>query len=172
VTPIKEVSDYTGQVLENSSDQEGTQVLSKEVAWIMGNILSDNSARVLEFGPNSNLVVPGKTVSVKTGTTNEKRDNWTVGYTPSYVAAVWVGNNDNRPMHPQLASGITGAAPIWQEIMKYLLKDKADEVPPRPESVITLPCYFGKQEYFVRGTEPKGGGCAPFPTKTIPTPTP
>lgn len=166
LSPILEVTDYSGNVLEKGNLAIPVEATTPEIAWIMSNILSDNQARTQAFGPNSNLVIPGKTVSVKTGTTNDKRDNWTIGYTPSYVAVVWVGNNDNSPMNPYLTSGITGAAPIWQQIMKELLKDKSDEVQPRPEGIVEVPCYFGKVEYFVKGTEPKDGRCGVWPTIT------
>lgn len=171
--PMLEITDYTGKVYERNKPKKGEQAVKPEVAWILSNILSDNTARTSAFGPNSLLVIPGKTVSVKTGTSNDKRDNWTIGYTPSYVAAVWVGNNNNAPMNPYLTSGVTGAAPIWHDMMVELLKDKSDEVSPRPENVVVLPCHFGRVEFFVRGTEPPGGRCAPLPTPTpSPTPTP
>jgi penicillin-binding protein 1C len=171
IAPILEVTDYTGKVYERNTLQGGVQALKEDVAWIMGNILSDNAARTNAFGPNSALVIPGKTVSVKTGTSNDKRDNWTIGYTPSFVATVWVGNNDNTPMNPYLSSGVTGAAPIWHDIMVELLKDKQDEIPMRSNNIISLPCYFGRPEYFMRGTEPTGGRCLALPTPT-PSPTP
>jgi 1A family penicillin-binding protein len=171
--PILEVTDYTGHVLEKNTPRPGTPAVKPEVAWILTNILSDNTARMAAFGPNSSLVIPGKTVSVKTGTTDNKRDNWTIGYTPSLLTAVWVGNNNNAPMDPLLTSGITGAAPIWHDIMMEFLKDKPDEVAPRPDTVINLPCYFNRPEYFIKGTEPPGGQCAPIPTPTpSPSPTP
>jgi 1A family penicillin-binding protein len=171
--PILEVSDYTGKIIERNKPAKDVQAVNPGVAWIISNILSDNAARTQAFGPNSSLVIPGKTVSVKTGTSNEKRDNWTIGYTPSILTAVWVGNNDNSPMDPVLTSGITGAAPIWHDIMTELLKGKSDEVALKPENVISLPCYFGRQEYFVKGTEPSSGRCAPLPTPALtPTPTP
>lgn len=169
--PIIEISDYTGKILEKKSTPISIDAVKPDVAWIMSNILADNSARTSAFGPNSALVIPGKTVSVKTGTTNDKRDNWTIGYTPSYVAVVWVGNNDNSPMNPHLTSGVTGAAPIWHDIMAALLKDVPDEVNPKPDTIVSLPCYFGKIEYFIAGTQPAGGRCVPIPTVT-PTPTP
>ncbi|MBI5614054.1 transglycosylase domain-containing protein [Candidatus Gottesmanbacteria bacterium] len=173
VLPILEVTDYTGKVIERNVPRKGIKATTPETAWIMSNILSDNNARVAAFGPNSSLVIPGKTVSVKTGTSNDKRDNWTVGYTPSLVTTVWVGNNDNSPMDPYLTSGITGAAPIWHDIMVELLKNKQDEIPPRPDTIVSLPCYFDRPEYYVRGTEPAGGRCAPLPTPTpSPSPTP
>lgn len=171
LVPILEVTDYTGKVYERTKEERGVQAVKPEVAWLMSNILSDNAARTNAFGSQSTLVIPGKTVSVKTGTSNDKRDNWTIGYTQSVLAAVWVGNNDNTPMNPYLSSGVTGAAPIWHDMMVELLKDKKDEIPQRNDSIISLPCYFGKPEYFIRGTEPAGGRCMPLPTST-PTPTP
>ena len=173
--PILEVGDYSGKIIEKFYPKKGDEAVKPQVAWILGNILSDNSARAGAFGPNSSLVITGKTVSVKTGTSNDKRDNWTIGYTPSVVTAVWVGNNNNTPMDPYLTSGITGAAPIWHDIMTELLKDKPDEVALMPQDVVTLPCHYGRVEYFVKGTEPAGGRCAPLPTlrpSESPTPTP
>lgn len=169
--PILEIRDYAGNILEKNTPKSGTQAILPETAWILGNILSDNTARASAFGPNSSLVIPGKTVSVKTGTTNDKRDNWAIGYTPSYVTTVWVGNNDNSPMNPYLTSGITGASPIWHDIMVGLLKNAPDETFPMPESIVSVPCYFGRPEYFIQGTEPKTGQCIPLPPP-LPTPTP
>lgn len=169
--PILEVTDYTGKVLEKNQAKAGLQAVKPEVAWIISNILSDNAARTDAFGPNSSLVIPNHTVSVKTGTSNDKRDNWTIGYTPGLLAAVWVGNNNNSPMDPFLTSGITGAAPIWHDIMVEALKNKPDETMPRPVNVIELPCYFGRPEYFIKGTEPVGGRCAEL-VRPTPTPTP
>jgi 1A family penicillin-binding protein len=171
LVPILEVTDYTGKVYERTKEERGVQAVKPEVAWLMSNILSDNAARANAFGTQSTLVIPGKTVSVKTGTSNDKRDNWTIGYTPSILAAVWVGNNDNTPMNPYLSSGVTGAAPIWHDMMVELLKDRKDEIPGRSDSIVSLPCYFGKPEYFIRGTEPIGGRCAPLPAPSA-TPTP
>jgi hypothetical protein len=71
-------------------------------------------------------------------------------------------------MDPYLTSGITGAAPIWHDIMSELLKNKTDEISPKPDTVIAIPCYFGRPEYFIAGTQPVGGRCASLPT---PTPT-
>ncbi len=171
--PILTVTDYTGHVIQKNTPQGGISAVKPETAWILSNILADNTARTATFGPNSSLVIPGHTVSVKTGTTDSKRDNWTIGYTPSYLTAVWVGNNNNAPMDPMLTSGVTGAAPIWHDIMTELLKNKPDEVPVKPEGVISVPCYFGRVEYFIKGTEPVGGFCAPIPTPSVtPSPTP
>lgn len=166
LVPVLEVTDYTGDVLERNKPSEGIEAVKPETAWIMSNILSDNTARIAAFGPNSSLVIPDKTVSVKTGTSNDKRDNWTIGYTPSYVVTVWVGNNDNSPMHPLLTSGVTGAAPIWHDVMVDILKNKPNEVIPKPDTIITIPCYLGRPEYFIAGTEPKNGRCGTLPTGT------
>jgi membrane peptidoglycan carboxypeptidase len=108
--------------------------LPEEVAYIISHILLDNNARVGAFGNSSKLVIPGKTVSVKTGTTNDLRDNWTIGYTPEYLIATWVGNNDNTPMS-RITSGVTGAAPIWNIFMKHLLKDQKDRFPKQPDGI-------------------------------------
>lgn len=167
--PIIQVVDYTGRIIEHNKPRNGIEAVSPEVAWIMSHILSDNNARAAAFGPNSALVIPGKTVAVKTGTSNDKRDNWTIGYTPSRLTAVWVGNNDNSPMNPHLTSGVTGAAPIWHEVMMELTANRPDEIWPQPDSVIGLPCYFGRIEYFVKDKLPPGGRCNPLPTAT-PTP--
>ncbi len=108
--------------------------LPEEVAYIISHILLDNNARMAAFGPTSQLVIPGKTVSVKTGTTNDLRDNWTIGFTPDYLVATWVGNNDNTPMS-YVASGVTGASPIWNQIMRQILKNQRDHFPTQPAGI-------------------------------------
>lgn len=107
-----------------------------EAAYLVSHILLDNNARIAAFGPNSKLVIPGQVVSVKTGTTNDLRDNWTLGYTPERLVAVWVGNNDNKPMNQALVSGVTGAAPIWNRIMTRILKDRPPIWPGKPGDVV------------------------------------
>ncbi len=166
---ILKVTDSKGNTLYEYQKHDGQKVLSQEVAFLISHILLDNVARTMEFGPNSYLVVPGRTVSVKTGTTDEKRDNWTFGYTPSYVVGVWVGNNDNSVMNQAIASGVTGASPIWERIMSFVLKGKPDESPQKPDDVIAMPIdslsggltYNGqptRSEYFIKGTEPTSTG--------------
>lgn len=162
---ILKVTDAKGKVLYEHKKTSGKKVLSEEVAFLISHILLDNNARADAFGTGSFLVIPGKTVSVKTGTTDEKRDNWTIGYTPSYVVGVWVGNNDNSPMNSAIASGVTGASPIWNKIMKEVLKGKSDEQFSVPSQVVSLqidsltgglPHGGGatRSEYFIKGTEP------------------
>lgn len=164
---ILKVTDSHGNTLYQDKPQSGTKVLPPEVTFLISHILLDNTARSLEFGPNSWLVVSGKTVSVKTGTTDDKKDNWTLGYTPSYVVGVWVGNNDNSAMNQAISSGITGATPIWNKIISYVLKGKPDEQPQKPDNVValTVDSLFGglpyngqpsRAEYFIKGTEPTG----------------
>ncbi|OGD63682.1 hypothetical protein A2160_04510, partial [Candidatus Beckwithbacteria bacterium RBG_13_42_9] len=172
LNPILKIEDYQGKILEKYEPENqpaaGKRVLPAEVTYIISNILADNGARSAAFGPSSQLVIPGKTVSVKTGTTDSLRDNWTIGYTPSYLTAVWVGNNDNSPMNPYLVSGITGAAPIWNDIMSTVLAHQPNESFNKPENIVSQPiCYYAPnpsdpnappsncqgQELFIKGTE-------------------
>jgi penicillin-binding protein 1C len=165
VVGILEVDDSKGNVLYKYNPPSPQRVLSQEVSFLISHILLDNNARSAEFGLYSQLVVVGHpSVSVKTGTTNDIRDNWTVGYTPSVVVGVWVGNNDNSPMS-KVASGITGAAPIWNKIISVVLKGKPDEPPQKPDDVIAMDIdALGgglpvsgqptRSEYFIKGTEP------------------
>lgn len=163
---ILEVKDYRNKEIYKAKTPQEKKVFTPEVSFILSHILSDNNARLDVFGPNSYLNVPGKTVAVKTGTTNDKRDNWAVGYTKSITVGVWVGNNDNSPMNPKIASGATGASPIWYRIMRELLKTYKDGIMDKPNSVRaeTIDAFLGgkpkdgrptRSEYFTDGTEPK-----------------
>lgn len=153
-TPILKVEDYKGNVLaeydtqevaetldylnshEQDSGEDGlTRVMNRAPAYLASHIMQDNNARRLAFGSRSELVIPNQIVSAKTGTTNDLKDNWTVGFTPEYLTITWVGNNDNTPMNPYLVSGVTGAAPIWNDIMSYILKDKEPTWQEKPEDV-------------------------------------
>lgn len=135
-----------------SQPTQGTQVVDSGIAFIISNILADNNARSAAFGPNSPLIIPNHFVSVKTGTSDEKKDNWTVGFTPHFVVATWVGNNDSTPMSQNLVSGITGAAPMWNKIMTLILNGKQMDLPPVPANIVRKSC-FGREYYFIRGTE-------------------
>ncbi len=172
--PILKVADSKGKVLSEYKPVEspllGKKVLPDGVAFIISNILSDNGARTPSFGSNSPLFIRGYNVAVKTGTTNDYRDNWTIGYTPSYVVATWVGNNDNTPLKG-VVSGVTGAAPIWNQIMKNLITGKPAQTFNRPDNVVganvcstsgLLPQPAGspyvcptRYEYFIKGTVPR-----------------
>lgn len=152
LNPILKITDAKGTLLEEKKQILGPQVVDDAITFIISDILADNQTRAAVFGPNSVLNIPGHTVSVKTGTSDNKRDNWTVGYTNNYVVTVWVGNNDNSPMSPTLASGITGAAPIWSRIMTDLLAKHPEVKPTPPSDLVQRPC-FGRMEYFIKGTE-------------------
>ncbi len=162
--PILSITDSFGNELYKKIPQ-GSQVLDAGVAFIISDILSDNRARSIEFGSNSPLNVPNHRVSVKTGTTDNKRDNWTVGFTPNLVVATWVGNNDNSPMSQALASGITGAAPMWNRIITSLLETRNEGPLLIPDSLTKKSCY-GFEMYFLKGTE---GGCRYTPITPSPT---
>ena len=123
---ILEIKDSTGKVIEDNSDNKGRRVVDKEYIRMLNNILSDNDARKYMFGENNYLILNDRPVAVKTGTTNNYRDAWTIGYTPSIVTGVWVGNNDNTEMKKG-ASGSVVAAPIWNKFMKDILKDYPKE---------------------------------------------
>lgn len=152
----------------NAEEQSCTpkQVMSESTAYLISDILSDNSARSPAFGHNSVLNIPKNKVSVKTGTSNELRDNWTIGYNKNYLVATWVGNNNNEPMS-NIASGITGASPIWAKIFTYILEQNPDQKTDSiPENLVKVPvCIFTgtltcdgcptKYEYFEKGKEPK-----------------
>ena len=115
---ILSVTDRYGKDITKTKSDEPKNVLDPRIAYMITNILSDNAARTPEFGPNSPLKL-SRPAAAKTGTTNDFRDNWTVGYTPSLATAVWVGNNDHSAMSG--VDGITGAAPIWHDYMERAL---------------------------------------------------
>lgn len=169
LNPLLSVTTTDGQSLSTKICRDGfacpkEKVLDEKVAYQISDILSDNQARSQAFGTNSVLVIPGHQVAVKTGTTNSLRDNWTFGYTGEYVVGTWVGNNDNTPMS-YVASGITGASPIFHSVMTNLLKEKESHSFAIPLNLIkvgicaytgTLPCSGCPvvEEFFIEGTAP------------------
>lgn len=180
--PILSVKDYKGQVLENDSPLSREKVLDPRVAFTLIDILKDNIARAPEFGLYSSLVIKDHPeVAVKTGTSNDLRDNWTVGFNQNYLVLAWVGNNDNSPMN-RIASGITGAAPIWNQIMSAILNGQVSidwKVPDNMSKVNicsitgTLPCNScpTRQEWFLDETKPNKS-CSPEQIQKIVNPTP
>ncbi|MFZ2199242.1 MAG: transglycosylase domain-containing protein [Microgenomates group bacterium] len=153
-----------GRTLYEAKQAQKQRVLTPEVSFLINNVLSDNNARLMTFGSNSFLNMSGKPIAVKTGTTNDKRDNWTIGWSTSSVVGVWVGNNDNSAMK-EVASGVTGASPIWRKIiLKAWEKYKGDEfsVPSGVEakqvdSISGYPEHDGypaRSDYFVKGSAP------------------
>lgn len=163
---ILEIKDQNNKIIYSAHQGNEMKVFSPEISFLISHILSDNNARAEEFGLRSYLNIPGKTVAVKTGTTNDKRDNWAVGFTKGITVGAWVGNNDNSVMDPRVTSGETGASPIWYKLMSELLKTYKDGIMDKPDKVkaITVDSLFGglpkdgiptRSEYFIDGTEPK-----------------
>lgn len=113
---ILKIVDFQGNVIYEYQPPEGEQVIRPEHAFLISSILSDNEARAWMFGRNSALNLPFP-AAAKTGTTNDFRDNWTLGYTPDLAVGVWVGNADYAPMVN--TTGLSGAAPIWSQFMQY-----------------------------------------------------
>ena len=121
-TPIRGIADALGRPVSGWQQSEASQAVSAAAAYLVTDILSDNDARTPAFGANSPLQL-SRPAAVKTGTTTDWRDNWTVGFTPSLVAGVWAGNSDGHPM--KNSSGLTGAAPIWHDFMEGVLASPA-----------------------------------------------
>ena len=121
-TAILEIKDGSGNVVEDDTQPVGTQVMPPDIAGQINDILSDNVARTPEFGTNSPLYFPGHDVADKTGTTNDYRDAWTIGYTPNLVVGAWAGNNDNSPMTKNIAGFII--APMWSQFMQYAISKR------------------------------------------------
>ena len=133
-----------------------TQVMDGNAAWIIGDILSDSSARARTFGLDSPLSTRFWS-AVKTGTSKDMRDNWCIGYSARYTVGVWVGNASGEPMWN--VSGVTGAAPVWQDIMHYLHAGAPQGPPARPPGVLARDIRYAhgeeaaRAEYFLPGTE-------------------
>ncbi len=157
LTPILKIENYQGETLykvdteqrkkdlqylteyEDTAAGELERVLDRAPAYLISHIMQDNNARMSAFGPRSALVIPNQVVSVKTGTTNDLKDNWTIGFTPEYLVATWVGNNNSEPMNRRLVSGVTGAAPIFNDIMRYVLQGKEPKWQEKPPDVASAP---------------------------------
>ncbi len=115
---VLQIKDSSGTVVEDNTKQEGSPILAPEVAEKINDVLSDPVARA-PLGENDLLAFPGHDVAVKTGTTNNYKDAWTIGYTPNIVVTMWAGNNDNTPMVKKVSGFIVG--PMWHEFMQYAL---------------------------------------------------
>jgi membrane carboxypeptidase/penicillin-binding protein PbpC len=167
---ILRVKDNQGNILYEAKPRSGEHVLDERVAYLITDILSDDLARMPAFGEASVLKL-SRPAAVKTGTTSDWRDNWTIGYTPpgrggwgGVVVGVWAGNADNSPMHD--VSGITGAAPLWHDFMEEVLEARPVEEFVEPEGlthveVCTLSgqlpnpyCPHRRTELFIAGSEP------------------
>lgn len=140
-TAILKIEDAQGGMIEDNSSPAGSQVLPQNVAQEINDVLSDNAARE-SLGVNSALAFPGREVAVKTGTTNNYKDAWTIGYTPSFVLGMWAGNNNNAPMEKKVSGLIVG--PMWHDVMAYELPRLPTESFSRGESVAaTKPALAG-----------------------------
>lgn len=160
---ILDIHDADGNLLYQPEETPQTQIFDPRVAWLISDILSDDNARMIGFGKNSTLKIE-RPAAVKTGTTSNYHDNWTVGYTPSLVVGVWVGNSDYQAMRD--VNGLTGAAPIWQETLRSLLRGKPVEEFARPKGMVqqevcsysgllpTSLCAGTQLEWFLDGTQP------------------
>lgn len=150
------------RTLSDDPVEKGIQILDPGIAWLISDILSDNEARMPEFGPDSALAFE-RPVAAKTGTTRNARDNWVIGYSPDSIVGVWVGNTDNSPMLG--TSGVTGAGPIFHDVMDAVHRNEPFKEFARPTTVLTrqvcrlsgkLPglCPHLITESFLPGTEP------------------
>jgi len=160
---VRRVEDASGNVLWSAPPAVGERVLDERVAYLITDILSDDLARIPTFGEGSVLQL-SRPAAVKTGTTYDFHDNWTVGYTPDLVVGVWAGNADGEPMHQ--VTGVSGAAPIWHDFMETVLRGRPVQEFRRPAGLVEvevcalsglLPnpdCPHRVRELFLAGTEP------------------
>jgi 1A family penicillin-binding protein len=160
---ILSIEDSEGRVIEEYQPPSGEQVVSPQHAYLITSILSDNEARTPAFGPSSPLML-SRPAAAKTGTTDDWKDSWTVGYTPDLVTGVWVGNADNTPMDH--VAGSTGAGHIWHDFMERVLADTPARDFPVPSGLVTAVicsrsglaptdlCPETRTEIFVDGTAP------------------
>jgi penicillin-binding protein 1C len=160
---ILSIRDPAGSVVYQAGALPQTRILDARVAWLIADILSDDSARVTGFGRNSILKLD-RPAAVKTGTTTDFHDNWTVGFTPDLVVGVWAGNADHAAMRN--ITGVTGAAPIWHQFMRTVLEGTAVRAFQRPPGMLpveicalsgSLPspaCPYRRTEWFIAGTQP------------------
>lgn len=177
-TSILEIKDKSNQTVYTYSPNP-KKVLDPEYAFMVSSILSDNTARAEVFG---NVLNINREAAVKTGTTENFRDAWTIGYTPSLVVGVWIGNNSGKEMDN--VAGSLGAAPIWKNLMERFLANTPKEKFEPPDNIASVyVCRFnglrlkesspaGYLEYFVKGTEPTQNCILPKPRPSPPLPSP
>ena len=183
----KVVSGNTNKVIYERQSDPGKRVVSPQLAYMMTNVLSDNTARIPEFfdcnvlqlysnsqtscyNGNRGVVRPA---AAKTGTTQNFRDNWTVGYTTDYVMGVWAGNDDNTPMYQ--VTGVQGAAPIWHDSMLVAEKGHPIRDFTNPgglqQATLTYPDGVSTTDWFIPGMIPNFAQPTPVPTLGPDTPT-
>jgi membrane peptidoglycan carboxypeptidase len=194
-TSILEITNNVGHpiYIYNAAHPQGVQAVRKDVAFLMNSILSDKASRYHEFGPGNPLELD-RPAAAKTGTTNSFKDNWTVGYTPYTAVGVWAGNSDNSVMNNVI--GITGAGPIWHDVMEYVSHyynyPHDDFIKPADVHIGTVSAYTGLlphpgeptvADWFIDGTMPtiqgpytpppprcRGDRCKPNPRCPFPSP--
>lgn len=161
---VLQIRDTNGEVIKAYQQPQTERIFSAEVAYIMADIMSDDVARSPAFGANTELTLPDRKVAAKTGTTNGFKDNWTMGFTPQLTVGVWVGNTDNESM--QNVTGLSGAAPIWNAVMRKYHEGQPVTWYQRPPGIVdktvcmpsgllpTPTCQSQRNEIFVAGTEP------------------
>jgi len=161
---VLQVDDQNGKTIFKHHPVAGKRVMSEGESFLINNILSDNSARTAAFGANS-LLNTGRPIAVKTGTTNDMIDNWTVGWSQEVIVGTWVGNNDNSSML-RVASGVTGASPIWRKTIfaaldagyqtpEFVVPDEVEQV--EVDALSGYPSHSDfptRMEYVIRGTLP------------------
>jgi len=151
-TGILSVEDLQGNILE-SYTQKSQQVIDTNVARTISDVLSDVAAKIPAYGANSELFFTGKRVASKTGTTNNYKDVWTIGYTPEIVVGAWAGNNDGTPMEKKVAGTII--VPLWHEVMAAALASTTGEIFAKPEPIssdlkpILRGFWQGNDTYFI-----------------------
>ena len=163
---VLQVRDSQGNILKQYETPDAERIVSSEVAYLMADVMSDDVARAPSFGANTDLTLPDRKVAAKTGTTNGWKDNWTMGFTPQLTVGVWVGNTDNESM--ENVTGLSGAAPIWNSVMRKYHETAPPSWYERPAGIIsrvvclpsgllpseTCPASSQRSEIFVAGTEP------------------
>jgi membrane peptidoglycan carboxypeptidase len=160
---ILEIRSADGVLLYQPKKTPAAQTMDPRVAWLISDILSDDRSRQTGFGLNSVLKID-RPAAVKTGTTGNFHDNWTIGYTPDLLVGVWVGNSNYQAMHN--VTGLTGAAPIWAEAMRSILRGRPAKTFERPDNLVqaevcslsgllpTAACQRTRTEWFIAGTQP------------------
>jgi membrane peptidoglycan carboxypeptidase len=146
--PVLHIQDGLGRsVFRYDPAKNEFQAVSPQVAFIIDSIMSDDRNRCMSFGCGGDLTLPGRHVGAKTGTTQDFRDNWTVGFTPSLATAVWVGNPDYHPLAHN-STGIVGAAPLWHQFMTQALAAQPDQWYSVPAGLVQ-----SGQNYYLPGTQ-------------------
>jgi membrane carboxypeptidase/penicillin-binding protein PbpC len=177
---ILKVTDSQGKVLSEYKPADGVRVASAQATWLITDILADDAARAEEFGRHSYLEL-SRPAAVKTGTTEQFQDSWTIGYTPQLVVGVWVGNANDRPMDNVF--GARGAGLIWHEFVDKALGATPPTAFPQPPGLVraTVDAQTGLQpvpgrptvtDWFIAGTMPSQSAPVPTPTPGPPTATP